>query len=312
MQTELFGTAHTGEPVNYIDGLGIPYMGSKRAIALKIVRVLHHLKPQAEYFYDLFGGGGSITAAAVQFGYKVIYNEYNTAICNLFKRCCDKTPFPKKWYEWVSREQFFECLKHDDEYSAMVKSVYSFGNNGQDYLFNKDIENTKRLMHECVVNEDEDACRQLQKQLNIPLIIYHGGTVKQRRLAFMSQVKRFTKEHWRLEQLERLEQLQQLQQLQQLEQIYNLSYEQVPITTPPEKTIIYLDPPYRGTEKYSNGGFDHNALDEWFRNCPYSCYMSEYTAPHKEVWRVQKRGLLCKQERSSGQLKTERLYWNGK
>ena len=43
---------------------GMPYKGSKNAIAEKIINAL----PEAENFYDLFGGGGAIAHCAALSG----------------------------------------------------------------------------------------------------------------------------------------------------------------------------------------------------------------------------------------------------
>ena len=43
--------------------------------------------------------------------------------------------------------------------------------------------------------------------------------------------------------------------------------------------IVYCDPPYKGTEKYSGYEFDHDAFYEWARTRDYPVYFSEYSAP---------------------------------
>lgn len=40
--------------------LGIPYMGSKRKLASKIVDFIIDLNKGVEYVYDVFGGGGPL------------------------------------------------------------------------------------------------------------------------------------------------------------------------------------------------------------------------------------------------------------
>lgn len=49
-------------------GYGIPYMGNKQAIAEDLIKVMLRYKPHAKYFYDLFGGGGAMSFAALQMG----------------------------------------------------------------------------------------------------------------------------------------------------------------------------------------------------------------------------------------------------
>ena len=109
--------------------------------------------------------------------------------------------------------------------------------------------------------------------------------------------------------MEQLEQLEQLEGLQQLK-IVNLDFEEVKIDTPQEETIVYLDPPYRGT-----GGYLENALptliDTYFANSPYTCFLSEYDAPFSPVLEIKKRALM-NSGRGKVKFKIEKLFWNGK
>jgi DNA adenine methylase len=50
----------------------------------------------------------------------------------------------------------------------------------------------------------------------------------------------------------------------------------------PPNSIIYCDPPYEGTTKYSTGGFDYPAFWQWCRdksNEGHQVFVSEYNAP---------------------------------
>ena len=47
------------------------------------------------------------------------------------------------------------------------------------------------------------------------------------------------------------------------------------IDTPIEKTVIYLDPPYKNTAKYQKD-IDHDKLFEWVKNSKYPVYVSSY------------------------------------
>jgi 16S rRNA G966 N2-methylase RsmD len=119
-----------------------------------------------------------------------------------------------------------------------------------------------------------------------------------------------------LEQLEKLQELkitkQQLQQLEQLEQlpsftITNLDFRDVKIETPIDETIIFLDPPYRGTETYIEKCFFED-IDNYFRNSPYDCFMSEYDAPFKSILEIEKRCTLSSNNNSL--VKIEKLFYN--
>ena len=83
---------------------------------------------------------------------------------------------------------------------------------------------------------------------------------------------------------------------------YNLSYEKVKIDTPPSETIIYLDPPYKGTvvdgyssKKNDTGIFDYEVLYSYCHKLAqkgYKVYMSEYSCDSpfaEEIWSREKR-----------------------
>jgi hypothetical protein len=70
-------------------GVGLPYMGSKRKLAGKIVdTILRDQGGKIERFYDLFGGGGSVSFAALSrpsIG-EVYYNEINAGVVSLLRK----------------------------------------------------------------------------------------------------------------------------------------------------------------------------------------------------------------------------------
>ena len=77
----------------------------------------------------------------------------------------------------------------------------------------------------------------------------------------------------------------------------------------PKNMLVYCDPPYRETEGYSTGSFDHDAfwetMRQWSRdNC---VFVSEENAPKdfRVVWRRKKRRTLDKGDRF---YKEEKLY----
>lgn len=124
---------------------GLPYMGSKNKIANWVVDVL----PKSERLYDLFCGGCAVTHAAMMRGKYEHYhvndiNNIGGAFCDIIKGKLQPD------YRWVSREEFHR-LKGTD---PIVKIVWSFGNNGRNYLYGKDREELKKAMHYAVVFGD--------------------------------------------------------------------------------------------------------------------------------------------------------------
>ena len=129
---------------------GMPYMGSKSQIAEALVEVL----PHGKRFVDLFGGGGAMSHCAALSGKyeSVLYNELNSVVADTFRRAINGeyaegvfTP------RWISREEF-HAKKDVDGY---VRLCWSFGTNGQTYMFNPQTEKIKQRGHGyCVFGED--------------------------------------------------------------------------------------------------------------------------------------------------------------
>jgi len=237
--------------------LGLPYMGSKRKLAKPLIDFMLKQNPKANYFFDLFGGGGAVSFNALQRKKfkEVHYNEFNTGVVELLKKIRDEE-LTQEFYQWIDRETFMKHKDDDDWFGGLVKVVWSFGNTGKGYLFGKYIEEDKRLLHEIVVNECKTALKIFNEKFDTNIHFkektpFFEETINQRRLRIVSEIKkkigRFELQQLeRLEQLERLQPLEQLARLQHLERldITNLSYEQVEINTPIDETIVYLDPPY--------------------------------------------------------------------
>ena len=123
---------------NRIMNYGLPYKGSKAKIADRIL----DLMPSAGTFYDLFAGGMAVTHAAMlrkKFG-KVVCNDINGKMMTLFVEAVNGRFKGEK--RWISRKDFF-LLKDSDPY---VKYVWSFGNNGEKYMYSKEIEPIKKAI----------------------------------------------------------------------------------------------------------------------------------------------------------------------
>jgi len=323
-----------------IDILRIPYMGSKNSIAIMLFKRMLDLKPQAKYFVDLFGGGGSMAFTAHQIGLKVIYNEKQTSLVNFIKYIFDRIKkgergkyglFPDDFYKFITREEFKKLKDEDSIKGQFARICYSFGNNQNSYLFG-DIEKTRHLAHNFVMFQCEDSLKEFNELHKVNFTLPISKNWNERRMEYkkdwvahmkikdclnleqLEQLQRLERLE-RLELLQQLEQLQQLERLEQLEQLdniklLNLDYKDVIIDTPPEETIVYLDPPYRGTGKYIEGkDINYEELDNYFRNSPYTCFMSEYNAPFESVMEIEKRSLLNNSDYAK-KYALEQLYIN--
>jgi site-specific DNA-adenine methylase len=286
--------------------LGIPYMGSKRAIAKDIVDYMIESNPDAKYYYDLFGGGGAISFELLQRNKTVYYNELNTGVVKLLEKIKGEG-VTSEFYNWIDRETFNKHKKDDTWFGGLVKTCWSFGNNQKDYLFGRHLEEGKRLLHEIVVNRcnvSRDKFKELTG-LYIEDNYLRKETINDRRLDVMKLVKSAIG-RFGMQQLQQLEQLQQLQRVEQLT-ISNKSYLDVEINTPIEETIIYLDPPYFNTKKYQED-ICHKELMGYIKQSPYKIYVSSYEFDLPEIWSKHKRCTLSATANSNKVI--EKLFCN--
>ena len=286
--------------------LGIPYMGSKRKLASDILSKITARHQGITDFYDLFGGGGSISFTAIRdYRFKVYYNELNKHIYSLVQYLKDNKELEPKFYKWVTREEFHKQInKTNDEadwYSGFVMSCWSFGNSQSSYLYGADIEEFKRLAHELIVNLDETAMFKLGLNMDG---IFKIKEIQKRRIAFCSHVKKITEKRCDFQNLELVEHLTRLQNLQ----IYNKSYQDIKIKG--DNPIIYCDIPYKGTREYKEDGFNHDKFYDWFANLEYPAYLSEYDAPFKKIEMFKHRSSLSPTNNKKKVF--ESIYWNGK
>ena len=276
----------------YISGLGIPYMGSKRKLAPKIVDFILAENPQAKYVFDLFGGGGAMSFEFLQRHQieRVVYNDLDGGVVSLLRDIW-QNGVTEKYLQWVDRATFHEHKNGNDWFSGFVKTCWSFGCNCEKgYLFSEENERLKRPLHLAIVEKDEKYLKDFEEisGIQIPSELLDFETINERRLKVMGFVKKNknTEKRIELQQLEQLQQLQQLQNLQHLErleqlqrlqqlEISNGSYSDVVINTPISETVIYLDPPYVNTTTYQKK-LSHDELYSWIEKSPYKIYLSSY------------------------------------
>lgn len=303
---------------------GIPYMGSKN----KIMPSLAMNFPSADNFYDLFGGGFSVTHYMIKHHAKKFkyfhYNEIEPQTVDLIRRAI-AGEFNYNFFkpEFITREMF-EKLKKKDAY---VRVCWSFGNNQKSYLFGKSIEKYKKSMHNAVVfNRFDLLAKEVFGFENWPEkinCIYLKRQYLRQKIEWMRKKNKYPKSILpylpkdrlqQLEQLKQLEQLQQLERLQQLEQLerlnfYSQSYEQIEIK---KNSIVYCDIPYQETEEYRHE-FNHKDFFDWASSRQFPVYISEYEINDdrfKLIYEIEK-PVLLNNSKSKQTTNQEKLYWNG-
>ena len=286
---------------------GLPYKGSKNAIAKWIVSNL----PSADTFVDLFCGGGAVTHCAVLSGKwkRFIMNDIDGRLPILFKDCAYGKYTVENRREWVDRETF-NRLKDKDAYIALV---WSFGNNGKDYIYGAKIEQFKKDYHRAVYSNDTSILEKYGYKINPSKL----NDVYGRYLEFNRQIKKIARNNLEslsrqveIESLQRLQSIQSLQSLQRLQSIQSLGvdYRSVKI---PKDAVIYCDIPYAGTNCGKYQGFNHGEFYEWAEKQD-NIFISEYQMPENFIPIAKTTKSVLSAANSNSKVATEYLFTNRK
>ena len=222
--------------------IGLPYQGSKKKISKKIIEIIKQNFGTDKPIYDIFGGGGAITAECILNGLEVHYNDLDKDITNAFERVISQD---REWIKTliVSRDEFFKIKEKEnkttDDFLKLL--VNSFGNDKRSYLYSKEISDLKYNLAKEIIEKHDVFSGYKQTET------YKGSIEKYKRL----------------QQLQRLQQLEQLQRLQQLDKVKatNKSYHDFSEVS---GAILYLDPPYEGScQKSYINSFDSQEFYDW-------------------------------------------------
>ena len=257
---------------------GIPYQGSK-------YRLLKQIFPyflKSKNFYDLFGGGFSVTHFILKkypsYYENYYFNEPREGIIDLIQDSIKgKYSYENFKPKFIDRETFFK----EKEKSAYIRMSWSFGNNGCTYLFGKKIEIYKKALHNAAVFNEYDEI--YLKEFNNEKMPKDLKDIKERRLWIRRKVKEL-KGH----PFKRLEQLEQLERLQRLEKLnFNLNfskscYSKIKIK---KNSFIYCDIPYDNGDKrnYDRLKFNYSQFFNWAANQKNPVLISEYEIKDKRL-----------------------------
>ena len=228
--------------------IGLPYQGSKKKISKKIVEIIKQNFGTDKPVYDIFGGGGAITAECLLNGLEVHYNDLDETATSMFQKVVSEDRDYLKTLI-VSREEFFKIREKenktvDDNLKLLVNS---FGNNRESYLYSEEFSDLKHnLVTEIIKKHDTFSGYKKTDTYKNAYRPFDIGKVDKNQV---------------LQQLKPLQQLERLQQLQCVEAT-NLDYTAF---SDIENSILYLDPPYENTvlKGYSTDGFDSQSFYDW-------------------------------------------------
>lgn len=302
---------------------GIPYMGSKQKLVDKIIPFILKRHPGVDSFYDLFGGGGSVSLyVARKYPHlDVVYNERSKAISALMQHLKDGGDIP---LDFVTREEFEQKYQGDDWYAGLLQCAWTFGNNQKSYLYGLPLQDFKQALSELVVTGKGDI-EWIEKTADDINRKEYGKDV---RTKLFVNPKRYTTPYQRrivvAKQIPNVGALQHLTRLERLVQIENMpgiaalgisagtSYNEVPIIG--ERPIIYCDPPYEGTAEYREGAFNHKEFYDWCMAQTVPVYISSYNVSDprlKRVKAINTRSLLNSSKSKESSYNYENIYWNG-
>lgn len=296
---------------------GIPYMGSKQKLVDKIVPFILNRHPSADSFYDLFGGGGSVSLYVVtKYPHlDTVYNELSKPVGELLKHVRDGGDLPNNFF---TRSEFEAGCRGDDWLAGLLQTVWTFGNSTRgSYLYAKEIELFKQKLHEWVVDDKDNLAwlnDYVRDNLGKPGLFLNGDryrTPYQRRIILLKQLG----DKGRLQNLERLERLVHIANMPGISTLgisVGKSYDEVDIIG--VSPVVYCDPPYEGTAEYGEGGFNHQAFYDWVASRDYPVYFSSYKIADtrfKLVKAINTRSLLRSSQSAEASYNYENLYWNG-
>ena len=228
--------------------IGLPYQGSKKKISKKIVEIIKQNFGTDKPIYDIFGGGGAITAECMINGLDVHYNDLDETVTSMFQKVVSEDRDYLKTL-LISRDEFFkirdkESKTIDDNLKLLVNS---FGNDRKTYLYSRKFSDLKyNLAIEIIKNHDTFVGYKKTETYKNTYRPFDVGKEKKNQV---------------LNQLKPLQQLERLQQVSHIEAT-NLDYTEF---SGAENAILYLDPPYENTvlKGYSIDSFDSQSFYDW-------------------------------------------------
>lgn len=309
---------------------GLPYTGSKNAIAEKIIE---HF-PEADTLVDVFFGGGAITHCAM------IHNKFKNYITNdirttpqFFKDCADGKYSNN--LRWISSEDFRNSSRDD----WFVRLLWSFSNNCNNYMYSRNTEPYKKAFHYAICFNDISFIKEIYgsefaNRLEIELTATPIEQLNSRRFKAQRFISKQAKEYSYDNSLQNLNGLARLQNLERLNRIkdidksisnadnlkpYNLDYRLLTDLIP-DNSVVYLDPPYKSTFDYSENNpcankavalFNTEEFLEWAYSIgkTHPTFISEYNIEDSRFKLVDSWGKLCSAAYGKGaEHVVEKLY----
>lgn len=162
----------------------IPYMGSKNGIAEVVYNTIRQINlPRPSVIKCPFCGGGAIEYFLASKGFIVKASDIDLSLIRLHRACKD---IPDDVIQWgkhaFTKAEFKELIKGDSAFAAMVRSIWSFGNDGRTYLTSTEKQDAKIeafYRGEAEPNSRfkhiEDICLLWKHKPDLPITFQHRG-----------------------------------------------------------------------------------------------------------------------------------------
>ena len=286
---------------------GICYMGSKNALAERIVALL----PSASHLIDVFAGGCAITHCAMKSGkwQHVHANDINEMIVGAFRRAINGEFIGER--RWVSHEEF-NRVRGKDAYATIC---FSFGGTLYHYAYNPQREQLFRAFHFAIYDGDASLFLDMTGIDLTPVL-----TISDLRERYLT-AKHLSKENGKRINLQAFEFLNRLNSLataftneeKKRLTIGSVDFAEVEI---PSDSVIYCDPPYREKGGYRKAkGFNHDRFFEWALRQTVPVFVSEYEMPDDFVEVAAWRKMCSMSQDTKPKETTEKLFvprWQAK
>lgn len=260
---------------------GAPYVGSKNNIAEDVINFL----PAGKRLCDLFGGGGAITHCALTYGRNkyesVLYNDVNPMVVDYVKNAFyGKYDMDVYEPEIITREKFHDLKTVRGD----VAFLWSFGNNGIDYLWGKEIEENRIAAFAMLTRKSVSERYSYYKKF-MSLMNKSGD-----------ESKSLTSAQTHIEVIERANSISSIPSVERV-QFTNIDYSEYEYE---DGDVVYCDIPYEKIAKNTKvpyKKFDHKKFYDWAYSRPYPVYISSYginDSRFEAVAICMRRQLLCK------------------
>ena len=228
----------------------IPYIGGKHRLAKRLVEFC--IAGEADTFVDVFGGSAAVTLAAAEKYAKLIYNDVDGDLVNLFRVVADPQ----------ARVALFRLLRwlppsrqiYEEDYQRYRAGGFSF----------------------C---REPDPIRRARMTFYRHAFVF-GGKVRCGGFAVSTGDKERIKEVYRYRNM--LQKLARVGNLFRMVLIENQHYSEIIRQYARPSAVLFIDPPYHGSENYYSRTFgdgDHVFLAQQLAGVPSRVVCTYYDTP---------------------------------